>query len=151
MSRKKRSGAQISGNPLKREVKKKVSPLVKPEDIKRKALMSKQAELKAEIVRLMDLFEEQQPESSEFFDDDLPYMVALGTIATHRLACELSDTPQKYNIHAQLDTLELPPAVRAEIESFLINNRMDKAETWSIVGKASGSDGLSNENLHSPQ
>ena len=151
MSRKKRSGAKISGNPLKREVKKKVSPLVKSEDIKRKTLMSKQAELKDETVRLMDLFEEQQPESSGFFDDDLPYMVALGTIATHRLACELSDTPHKYNMHFQLDTLELPPTVRAEIESFLINNRMDKAETWSILGKESGSDGPSNETSHSPQ
>lgn len=71
---------------------------------------------KAEILRLLELFEKQHPESPGYLYDELPYMVALGAIVIHRAVCELNDEPEKYKPYEQLDTLELTPAMREEIE-----------------------------------
>ncbi|WP_152601465.1 hypothetical protein [Erwinia oleae] len=147
MSRKKRSGAKISGNPRKRQAKEKAALSLKSEETRRKALlMSKEGECKDEILRLMELFEEQHSESPGFLYDEIPYMITLSAIVMHRAGCELNDEPEKYNISEQLDFLELTPAIRSEIEFFLIKNQMDKPETWSIFDKESGSDAQMNEN-----
>lgn len=114
---------------------------LKSEGTRRKALlMSKEGECKDEILRLMELFEEQNSESPGFLYDETPYMMTLSTIVIHRAGCELNGEPEKYNISEQLDILELTPAIRSEIECFLIKNMMDKPETWSIFDKKSGLD-----------
>ncbi|MHA0917550.1 hypothetical protein ACR9H8_22840 [Kosakonia cowanii] len=145
MSRKKRSGSKISGNPQKRQAMEKAAISHKSEETRRKALlMSKEGECKNEILRLMELFEEQNSESPGFLYDETPYMMILSTIVMHRAGCELNGEPEKYNISEQLDFLELTPAIRSEIECFLIKNKMDKPETWSIFDKESGLDTQSN-------
>lgn len=109
---------------------------LKSEGTRRKALlMSKQGECKNEVIRLMELFEEQNSESPGFLYDETPYMIILSAIVMHRAGCELNGEPEKYNIYEQLDTLEPTPAIRSEIECFLIQNKMDKPETWSIFDK----------------
>lgn len=86
----------------------------------------------------MELFEEQNSESPGFLYDETPYMMILSTIVIQRAGCELNGEPEKYNISEQLDILELTSAIRSEIECFLIKNKMDKPETWSIFDKKSG-------------
>lgn len=95
-------------------------------------LMSKEKETKAETMRLMELFEEQYPESPGFLYDETPYMLTLGAIVIHRAGCELKVEPEKYNVSEQLDVLELLPEMRKEIEEFLIRNQLNKAETYSV-------------------
>ncbi|WP_199635001.1 hypothetical protein JEM67_00490 (plasmid) [Serratia sp. PAMC26656] len=147
MSREKKSGAKISGNPRKRQAKEKADLSLKSEETRRKALlMSKVGECTDEALRLMELFEEQHSESPGFLYDEIPYMITLSAIVMHRAACELYGEPEKYNISEQLDILELTPAIRAEIEFFLIKNQMDKPETWSIFDKESGFDAQWNKN-----
>jgi len=63
--------------------------------------------------------------------------VALGAIAMHRADCELTNEPEKYNPSQQMDTLELVPAMRDEIEEFLLRNKLDKPETYQIFGSTS--------------
>lgn len=95
-------------------------------------LMSKEKETKAETMRLVDLFEDQYPESPGFNYDDMPYMLTLSAIVVHRASCELQGKPENYNTSVQLDALELLPAMRKEIEVFLARNQLDSAETYSI-------------------
>ncbi|EMK8627187.1 hypothetical protein V9M40_004211 [Salmonella enterica subsp. enterica serovar Newport] len=122
-----------SGDPRKRQAMKEVLLARESEVVRRKSLlMSKEKEYKAEILRLLELFGAQYPESPGYLYDELPYMVALGAIVIHRAGCELNDEPEKYKPHEQLDTLELTPAMREEIENFLIRNQLDKAETYYI-------------------
>lgn len=109
-------------------------PLIRESEVVRRKslLMSKEKEYKAEILRLLEIFEAQYPESPGYLYDELPYMVALGAIVIHRAGCELNDEPEKYKPYEQLDTLELTTAMREEIENFLIRNQLDKAETYYI-------------------
>lgn len=122
-----------SGDPRKRQAMKETEKAQQSALARRKfLLMSKEKEYTAEILRLQELFEEQYPESPGYLYDDLPYMVTLGAIVMHRAGCELNDEPEKYRPYEQLDTLELTPAMREEIEEFLIRNRLDKPETYYI-------------------
>lgn len=95
-------------------------------------LMSKEKETKAETMRLVELFEDQYPESPGFNYDDMPYMLTLSTIVVHRASCELQGKLEDYNTSVQLDALELLPAMRKDIEVFLARNQFDSAETYSI-------------------
>ncbi len=60
-------------------------------------------------------------------------MVTLGAIAMHRAGCELTNESEKYNPSEQLDTLELVPAMREEIEESIVRNKLDKPETILLV------------------
>ncbi len=122
-----------SGDPRKRQAIKDAGHALKLEVARRKSLlMAKEKEYKAEILRLLELFEEQYPESPGYIYDAVPYMATLGAIVVHRAGCELNDEPEKYRPSEQLDTLKLVPAMREEIEVFLLRNGLDKPETYSI-------------------
>ncbi|HHE8494762.1 hypothetical protein NFL61_23050 (plasmid) [Enterobacter ludwigii] len=106
---------------------------IKTEKARRMTLIvSREYELKAETLRLLELFEEQFPESPGFLYDEHLYMYILGMIVLHRAGCELNNEPEKYCPFEQLDTLGPLPEMRREIEEFLVSNRLDKAETWSV-------------------
>ncbi|KZQ74364.1 hypothetical protein A3465_01600 [Enterobacter roggenkampii] len=81
---------------------------------------------------MVELFEEQFPESPGFLYDEQLYMKIMGIIVLHRAGCELNDEPEKYDPAGQLDTLELLPAMRGEVDAFLIRNQLDKADSWSV-------------------
>lgn len=124
---------KTSGDPRKRQLMKDAeqeqnSLLLR----KKKLLLSTQAIWKAEGLRLLDLFEEQYPESTGYLYDPKPYLIAFGAIAMHRAGCELSDEPEKYQPSVQLESLQIAPAMKEEIEEFLIRNRLEKPETYSI-------------------
>lgn len=122
-----------SGDPRKRHAMKVAEQAIKSEKARRMALLvSRESELKAETLRLVELFEEQFPESPGFLYDEQLYMKIMGIIVLHRAGCELNDEPEKYCPFGQLDTLGPLPEMRKEIEAFLISNRLDKAETWSV-------------------
>lgn len=100
---------------------------------KRKHLLSKQGEFQAETLRLLELFEEQYHESPGYLYDPNMYLITIGTIVMHRVGCELSDAPENYNPSHQLEILQIAPAMKEEIEEFLMRNRMDKPETYYIL------------------
>lgn len=76
--------------------------------------MSKEGECKNAVLRLMELFEEQNSESPGLLYDETTYMIILSAIVMHRASCELNGEPEKYNIYEQLDILELTPAIRSD-------------------------------------
>ena len=118
-----------SGDPRKRKAEADYKTL-KTKQIA--LLMSKGKETKAEAMRLMELFEEQYPESPGLLYDETIYMLTLTAIVIHRAGCELKAEPGKYNVSEQLDALELMPEMRKEIEEFLVRNQLDKADTYSV-------------------
>ena len=122
-----------SGDPRKRQALKDAEQAIKSEKARRMALLvSRESELKEETLRLVELFEEQFPESPGFLYDEQLYMKIMGIIVLHRAGCELNDEPEKYDPAVQLDTLELLPAMRGEVDAFLIRNQLDKADSWSV-------------------
>lgn len=124
-----------SGDPRKRQSLKTSEQIVKSEKARRMALiLSSENELKAEALRLLELFEEQYPDSPGFCYDELPYILIINAIVLHRADCELKGKPEKYDPLAQLDTLDLLPEMRGEMDTFLLRNKLDKAETWSVFG-----------------
>lgn len=122
-----------SGDPRKRKALKDAEQAIKSEEARRMALViSREKEIKAEALRLIELFEEQYPDSSGYRYDEQPYILTISAIVMHRAGCELNDEPEKYDPSGQLDTLELLPEMRGEVDAFLIRNQLDKAETWFI-------------------
>ncbi|HBE5944013.1 TPA: hypothetical protein KML24_004956 [Escherichia coli] len=122
-----------SGDPRKRQRIKDTGQVFQSHIARQKSLlMAKEEECKSEIFRLINLFEEQYPESPGYLYDEIPYIVALGAIVVHRAGCELYNEPEKYKPSEQLDTLELMPAMREEIEVFLKRNQLDKPESFYI-------------------
>lgn len=124
---------KTSGDPRKRQVMKNAeqersSLLLRQKNL----LLSTQEIWKAEVLRLLDLFEEQFPESTGYSYDPKLYLIAFGAIAMHRAGCELSDEPEKYKPSEQLESLQVAPAMKDEIEEFLIRNRLEKPETYYI-------------------
>jgi len=118
-----------SGDPRKRQAE----PDYKTLKARQMALlMSREKETKAEAIRLLELFEEQYPESPGLLYDETLYMLTLTAIVIHRAGCELKAEPEKYNVSEQLDALELMPEMRKEIEEFLVRNKLDKADTYSV-------------------
>ena len=126
---------KISGDPRKRQTIKAADLARKSEAARRMTLLrAKENEFKTEILRLLDIFEGQYPESPGYCYDEQPYILIFSVIVMHRAGCELNDEPEKYDPFGQLDTLELLPEMRREIEEFLLRNHMDKAKTYSVFG-----------------
>lgn len=124
-----------SGDPRKRQALKDAEQAIKSEEARRMALIiSREKEIKAEILRLTELFEEQYPDYPGLHYDEQSCILTIGVIVMHRAGCELNNEPEKYDPSGQLDTLELLPAIRGEVDAFLIRNQLDKAETWFIFG-----------------
>ena len=122
-----------SGDPRKRQALKDAEQAIKSEEARRMALIiSREKEIKAETLRLIELFEEQYPDSPGYHYDEQPYIMTLSVIVMQRAGCELNDEPEKYDPYGQLDTLELLPAMRGEVDAFLIRNQLDKADSWSV-------------------
>lgn len=124
-----------SGDPRKRQALRDAEQAIKSEEARRMALIiSREKEIKAEALRLIELFEEQYPDSPGYRYDEQSYVLTISAIAMHRAVCELNDEPEKYDPYGQLDTLELLPAMRKEVDAFLIRNQLDKADSWFVFG-----------------
>lgn len=124
-----------SSDPRKRQSLKAAEQAIKSEAARRMAqITSRESEIKSEALRLLELFEEQYPDSPGYRYDEQTYMLTISAIVMHRADCQFNGEQERYDPFTQLETLGLLPEMRREIETFLIRNLLNNAETWSVIG-----------------
>lgn len=127
-----KKGNRQSGDPRKRQAVKDIEickMLTKRKNEQRgleiKAeLAQKRDETTDEALHLLELFEEQNPESSAFLYDETYYMIIFTALVVHRKGCELSGNKAAYNPRSQLDTLQIGEVLKEEIMMFLEANNL---------------------------